>query len=205
MASAVKLLSDIGADQTASSGADNAKFMAGYKEKSLLSIRASVNQALTAASFFLDTPEKKATLTSFVQGPFTGSYTSQSGQIVGILKSMKDTFASNLVTAKASEKASKKAYLKFKGNKETEHGDMKKSYDEKQATLGTNDGDLSTKKKQLVQTKKQKGEDEDFMGKLSVQCEDKTTLYKERKKFAANEEVALSKAIAILDNDMVSE
>jgi hypothetical protein len=87
MGEAIKILSDIGADQTMSSGADNKKFMAGYKEKSLLSIQHSVKQALSAASFFLE-PEEKRTVAAFVQGPFTGSYTSQSGQIVGILKNM---------------------------------------------------------------------------------------------------------------------
>jgi len=204
MTEAIKLLADIGADQTASSGADHAKFMGKYKEKSLLSIQSSVKQALSAANFFLE-PEAKRTLTAFVQGPFTGSYASQSGQIVGILKSMKDTFKSNLETATLTEAASKKAYLKFKKNKEDEHADMKKSYDEKQGTLGSNDGDLSTKKKQHQQTKKQKGEDEDFLDKLTVQCKDKSDLYQERKRFAANEEVALSKAIAILDNDVMSE
>merc|ERR1740133_77446 len=118
---------------------------------------------------------------------------------------MKDTFASNLATAKATEKSSKAAYLKFKKNKDDEHADMKKSYDEKQATLGTNDGDLSSKKTQLQESTKQKGEDEDFLSDLTKQCKDKTKVYEARKIFAANEEVALSKAIAILDNDVANE
>jgi len=204
MDEAIKILSDIGADQTMASGADHEKFMGKYKEKALLSIKSSVNQALTAASFFLE-PEKQKKLTAFLQPPFTGTYTSQSGQIVGILKSMKDTFKSNLETAEANEKASQKAYDKFKKNKEDEHADMKSDYDDKQGTLGENDGDLSTKKKQLQETTKTKGEDEDFLGKLTVQCKDKTEQYEERKIFAANEEVALTKALAILDNDVAGE
>jgi hypothetical protein len=82
---------------------------------------------------------------------------------------------------------------------------LDKAYDEKQANLGTNDGDLGTKKSQLTESTKQKGEDEEFLAKLTVQCKDKTEEYNARKTFAANEQVALSKAIAILDNDVASE
>merc|ERR1719183_901761 len=118
---------------------------------------------------------------------------------------MKETFSTNLETAEANEKAAKEAYEKFRKNKEDEHKDMKKSYDEKQDSLGTNDGDLSGKKKQLQEAIKQLDEDEDFLGKLKVQCKDKTEEYKIRKKFALNEEIALKKALSILDNDVASE
>merc|ERR1719236_333561 len=40
---------------------------------------------------------------NFLQAPFTGDYQSQSGEIIGILKNMKDTFKSNLATARATE------------------------------------------------------------------------------------------------------
>jgi len=204
MDEAIKTLAAIGGDQTLGAGADNAKFMANYKDKALLSVKSSVKQALTAASFFL-APEQKTKAEAFLQAPFTGSYTSQSAQIVGILKDMKDTFKSNLQTAKANEKVSKESYIKFKANKESEHGSLKKSYEDKQASLGTNDGDLSAKKMQLAQYTKQKGEDEDFLSKLTVQCTDKGKEYQNREMFAANEEMALSKAIAILDNDVSAE
>jgi len=201
MDQAIKILSDIGADQTLSGSADHEKFMG---KKNLLSIKTSVKQALIAASSFLE-PAKKQQLTAFVQAPFTGTYSSQSGAIVGILKDMRDTFKSNLETATATEKASLKAHNKFMKNKKDEHDEMKKSYDEKQGTLGGNDGDLASNTKQLQETKKTKGEDEDFLDKLTVQCKDKSDLYQERKKFAMNEEVALTKAVSILDNDVAAE
>lgn len=204
MDEAIRILSAVGADQTLSDSADHEKFMAKYKEKSLLSVQSSVKKALTAASFLLE-PAQQKKFTAFVQAPFTGTYSAQSGQVVGILKSMKDTFKANLETAEATEKAAKKAYEKFKKNKEDEHADMKKSYDEKQDDLGTNDGDLSGKKKQLTETTKTLEEDEDFLGKLKVQCVDKTKEYEIRKKFALNEEIALNKAISILDNDVSNE
>jgi hypothetical protein len=104
-----------------------------------------------------------------------------------------------------TKRRQKKAYDKFKKNKEEEYDDLKESYDEKQGSMGTNDGDLSSKKTQLQTEKKTKSESEDFLDKLAVQCTDKTEEYEKRKKFAENEQVALSKAIAILDNDVSSE
>jgi hypothetical protein len=204
MDDAIKELAKVGADQTLGKNADNEKFMAGYKEKSLVSIQASVRKALLAASSFLE-PEQQKHVTAFVQAPFTGTYTSQSAQIIGILKNMKDTFKSNLDTAEANEKKAKEAHEKFIKNKKEAFDDMKKSYDDKQATLGKNDGDLSSKKTQLQESSKQKEEDEDFLSKLDVQCTDKTEQYEVRKKFALNEQVALSKAIALLDNGVAAE
>jgi len=204
MDEALKLLSAIGADQTMASGADNAKFMGKYKKKALVGIRSSVEKAMVAASAFLE-PEKKSQLEAFLQAPFTGTYSSQSGAIVGILKDMKSTFASNLETAKATEKVSAKSHGEFIKNKEDENTSLKKSYDDKQANLGTNDGDLATKKTQLQQFIKQKGEDEDFLAKVKVQCSDKKKEFDKRQLFAASENMALSQAIATLDNDVASE
>jgi hypothetical protein len=82
---------------------------------------------------------------------------------------------------------------------------MKTAYDDKQSSMGTNDGELASKKTQLETLQKQKEEDEDFLDKLSVQCIDKSKEYKVRKTFAENEQVALQKAIAILDNDVAAE
>lgn len=100
---AIKMLADVGADQTLAQSSDHEKFMAKYKEKSLVSLRTSLKLALTAASSFLD-PGRKAKVLAFLQAPFTGTYTAQSGQIIGILKDMKETFESNLQTARATEK-----------------------------------------------------------------------------------------------------
>ena len=41
------------------------------------------------------------------------------------------------------------------------------SYDEKQKGLGGNDNELSTKKGQLAEAKKQKASDEEFLDKLT--------------------------------------
>merc|ERR1719506_2205031 len=75
MKAALEVLSAVGADQTKSTGADNKQFMAG-KGASMLSLQAEVEHALNAASALMS-PDQKATATSFLQAPFTGTYTSQ--------------------------------------------------------------------------------------------------------------------------------
>ena len=53
MTQALEKLSEVGADQTMSEGADHAKFMAGYGSASLLKLQTQVKKALLSASSFL--------------------------------------------------------------------------------------------------------------------------------------------------------
>merc|ERR1719440_15442 len=78
---------------------------------------------------------------------------------------------------------------------------MSDSYDEKQKALGGNDGSLSTKKKQLAASQKQKASDEEFMDKLLPMCEAKAKQFETRKLLRANEEAAIAEAISILNSD----
>ena len=203
MNDAIKTLSEIGADQTMSAGADHTQFMAGQGQ-SLLRLKATVKQALVAASVFF-TQKQRRSVDSFLQAPFTGTYTAQSGEIVGILKNMRDTFESNLAAARATEKAEATAFQKFMKTKLEAYNTMKASYEEKQETLGTNDDDLAVKKGQLADAEAQKASDEEFLAKLRVMCADKAKEYEERKMLRVNEESAIAEAIAILNSDAAFE
>merc|ERR1719247_385146 len=192
MKAALEVLSKVGADQTASVGADNKQFMAGHGA-SLLSLQSEVETALRAASGLM-TREQQGTTASFLQAPFTGTYTSQSAQVLGIIKSMRDTFEANLADARETEKTAEEAYQKFMKIKKAAFKEMSESYKEKQKNLGGNDGDLSTKKKQL-------SSDEEFLDKLLPMCEEKAKGYENRKLLRANEEAAIAEAISILNSD----
>merc|ERR1719486_145030 len=78
---------------------------------------------------------------------------------------------------------------------------MKSDFDKKQKELGDNDGDLSSKKKQLSEAQKQKASDEEFLDKLLPLCEEKAKGYENRKLLRANEEAAIAEAISILNSD----
>jgi len=199
MAGAIDTLTAVGADQTASTGADNKQFMAG-KSASLLSLQSSVHDALTAATAFMD-PTQYKTATSFLQAPFTGTYTSQSGAVMGIIKNMRDTFKANLASAITTEDEQKKSYDALMKVKEEAHDDMSDLYDDAQGKLGDNDQDLSTKRTQLNQAEKEKANDEEFLDKLVPMCKAKGESYGERKVLRAGEEVAIAQAISILNSD----
>merc|ERR1719311_422545 len=147
------------------------------------------------------TREQQGTTASFLQAPFTGTYTSQSGQVLGIIKNMRDTFEANLADARETEKNAIAAYKKFMKIKKEAYDEMSDSYDEKQKSLGGNDGSLATKKKQLAEAKKQKASDEDFLDQLLPLCETKAKGYENRKMLRANEEAAIAEAISILNSD----
>merc|ERR1719482_1068096 len=201
MGEAIDTLAAVGADQTQSSGADHAKFMG---KSSLLKLKASVKEAMSAVSVLL-TQKQRRSLESFLQAPFTGTYTSQSGEIVGILKNMRDTFKSNLASARSAEKAAAEAHEKFMKVKEEAYDTMKEAYDEKQDQLGTNDGDLGTAREEKEAIEEDLANDQEFLAKLLVMCATKAKEFEERKMLRANEEAAISQAIAILNSDAAFE
>jgi hypothetical protein len=203
MHEAIEVLSSVGADQTMSSGADNAKFMAGTKFN-LLSVQSQVQNALKAASALMDAKQRH-TANAFIQAPFTGSYTSQSAEVLGILKEMRDTFKTNLADARTTEENAIKVHGKFIEIKTAEFDKMKKSYGEKQGLLADNDSELGAKKQALSEAEKNKASDEEFLSQLLPMCADKTKEYDNRKLLRANEEAAISEAISILNSDAAFE
>jgi len=200
MDEAIDALAEVGADQTMGDSArDNKKFMAGFKGD-FVALKTTVKQALLAANSFMS-PAMHKKATAFLQAPFTGSYSSQSGQIVGILKNMRDTFKSNLKSAVAAEKAAVKSHDEFMTTKDEEYNEMKSAFDEKQEVMGANDDELSTKKEQLAVAKDNLANDEAFLEKLLRICSDKTKAYEQRKAMRANEDAAIAEAVAILNSD----
>merc|ERR1719235_1224114 len=207
MDQAIDTLAAIGADQTAAKASLVSKdqFMAhGQAKASLIKLSGNVKDALKAASVFLTTKQRQ-TLTSFLQAPFTGTYQSQSGEIVGILKNMRDTFKSNLASARAAESSAAESHSKFTKVKEDEFAKMKKTFDDKDKTLGENDDALSTKKTQKVEETEGKASNEEFLAKLIKMCAAKTKEFEDRKMVRANEEAAVAEAVSILNSDEAFE
>jgi len=205
MNDAITTLSDIGADQSlGQAAADHQQFMANYQPATLLKLKATVKQALLAASAVV-TKEQAAPIQAFLQAPFTGTYTSQSSEVVGILKDMRDTFTSNLANARATEAQAVEAHTNYIGTMMKAHQDMDASYQSKQGSLSTNDSTLSTKRGQLTDAERQKGEAETFLEQLLAICTQKTTEHQERTTLRTNEEAAIAEAISILNSDAAFE
>jgi len=206
MDQAIDTLAAIGADQTAAKASLVAqdKFMSHGPKASLLKLKGNVKDALKAASVFLSDKDKRS-LTSFIQAPFTGTYQSQSGEIVGILKNMRDTFKSNLASARASESAAAESHSKFTKVKEDEFSKMKKTFDDKDKVLGENDDAISTKKTSKSEEEASKADNEEFLAKLLKMCAEKTKAFEDRKMVRANEEAAVAEAVSILNSDEAFE
>merc|ERR1719235_423913 len=198
MDQAIDTLSAIGADQTAKAALiTNGKFLTkGAPEK----LKSGVEKALRAASLFLPQKQAKA-LNSFIQAPFTGTYSAQSGEIVGILKNMRDTFKSNLASAIASEKSAKESDDKFQDVKTAEFDKMKAAFEANEKVLGENDDALSTSTTTKEETEASKADDEAFLAKLTALCAAKTKAYEDRKMIRAGEEAAVAQAVEILNSD----
>merc|ERR1719171_185884 len=82
---------------------------------------------------------------------------------------------------------------------------MKESFDEKQGKMGDNDETLGTKKDTLASAKDLLKEYEDFLAELLPQCKSRAEMFEKRKAVRANEEAAISEAIAILNSDAAFE
>jgi len=197
MKAAIKTLAEVGADQRLESAADHKQYMVGA---GLLELRTSVLQALNAASSFISSSDASK-LSSFLQGPLTGTYSAQSGEVVGILTNMRETFEANLEEAQTAEEKAAKQHSDFSKDLKTEYKDMSETYDSKQGTLGSNDAKLSTLRGQLTEAKKQKREADDFLSKLLDMCAEKKKQYEQRVALRTNEEAALAEAISILNSD----
>merc|ERR1719361_1917924 len=136
--------------------------MAGFKGASMLKLQATVKKALlTAAAFSSDGLQSKK-MDSFLQAPFTGTYSAQSGEVVGILKDMRDTFERNLNQARLKEAAAQEAHEKYLAAMGEALSAMEESYEAKQSELSANDNSLSDKREKLDNAMKTKAAAEEF-------------------------------------------
>jgi len=200
MKRAIKTLAEVGADQTLASAADHKQYMAGHEGAALVEVKNTLRQALLAANAFVS-PKQAVVVDAFLQAPFTGTYTAQSGEVVGILKNMLDTFEANLAAATKTEAEQLAAHEKYMAELEEALKAMQASYNKKQGELGGNDGDLATKRGQLDVAVAAKAEAEDFLAKLIEMCAAKKKQYEERVQLRTNEQAALAEAISILNSD----
>merc|ERR1719247_3776787 len=107
-----------------------------------------LQEKVTAAALYLK-PEQRSMMTSLIQAPFTGTYTSQSGQIVGMFKNMRDTFKSNLADLEKQEKVNQDSYDGFMDVKTKAWDKMHAQYEQKQGLLANNDDEMAAKNDQL--------------------------------------------------------
>lgn len=188
---AIKLLADIGADQTAEDRdtADRDRFV---KDEALVAVKAAA-KVIPA--------DKQNSVAAFLQAPFSGTYTSQSGEIIGILKNQKDTFENDLDTA-----------TKLEGKRQASHDELmeilkadkeaaEKSRTGKKEELSKNSDEIGTKKKTIAENEGLKKTNEELLATTTETLAEKTKKYEGRRATRAKEEAAIAKAVSILNSD----
>jgi len=210
---AIDILSAVGADQTVSGdisssqllSADataNAEEVVFLKKGGIVSKKLTEDQktAIRAAAVHLSGKERKA-VTSFISMEHPGNYGAQSGEIVGVIKEMKDTFTSNLASARKLEAKRLGDYDALILAKTDEHTVMTESWESKKQIIGDNAAEIATTASEVDTRTGTKGEDDTFLIALTDRCNTKAKEFEHRNMLRTNEESAIAQAISILDSD----
>merc|ERR1719235_1243886 len=131
----------------------------------------------------------------------SGDYEPASGQIVGILKGMKDDMEAELKEAIADEEKAIAGFNDLKGSKETEIEVATEAIETKTARSGEIAVSVVQTKDTLEDTQDELADVEKFAAQLEKECATKEKEMAERSKMRAEEVKAISEAISILNDD----
>merc|ERR1719191_1418589 len=132
-------------------------------------------------------------------------YESGSGQILGILKQMKEEFESNLAEARKLEAKNVEDYAKLKAAKEQETIATKKLVQQSEADLAAFQEKHAQAVELLGDTKDQLKLDKEFLFNLKKRCAEGDKEYEERVKSRMEEINAVADTIAFLNSDEAFE
>merc|ERR1719392_466656 len=123
------------------------------------------------------------------------SYAPQSGQIVGMLKQMKDTMLKDLAELIAKEEEAKKIYEELMAAKQKEVEELTEMIETKLTRIGELGVEIVNMKEDLDDTLKALEEDKKFLADLKKNCATKEADWAERSKLRAEELLALAETI----------
>jgi len=135
------------------------------------------------------------------QAPSAGSYAPQSGQILGILKQMLETFSSNLSQSQKDELKNSEDYENLKATKEAEIAAATAQIETKTQELASTDEKLAIAKTDLEDTENSLSADQKFLMTLKQQCQTIDAEWEARQKTRTEELAAVAKALEILSGD----
>merc|ERR1719188_2824550 len=191
------------ADADANVGAINkavaalTKGMGGFLQSSAAaSLRALVEKDVAGLE-----ESDRQTLASFLEGSQSSSYAPQSGEIVGILKQMGDTMAKDLAEAEAAEKEAAATYEKMVAAKKKEIETLTATIEAKLQQSSEKAVKLVQAKNDLKDTQEGLAEDQKFLAELAKGCKTKEAEWEVVVKTRAEELLALSETIKILNDD----
>merc|ERR1719388_479422 len=143
------------------------------------------------------------TVFAFMQskGRYTPPYASQSGEILGIMKQLKEEMEADLSEAQKTEAERAGAFAELREAKTAEIAAGEKMLEEKKAELAQAEFDLANAKEYLEEVQASLSEDRKFLMNLLKTCEEADKNFEERKKSRLGEIQAVSETIEILTSD----
>jgi len=161
---------------------------------------ASVLKAfLSSSKDVMDTDRQE--LLAFLSAKEGDEYAPQSGEITGILKTIKDEMFAEEQETMATEAAAVKSYEELMAAKKKEVAALSKAIEEKLERIGALGVKIAEMKSDLGDSVQSLDEDKKFLAELDSQCASKSGVHEEEKKMRAQEIVALADTIKILNDD----
>merc|ERR1719463_962245 len=157
--------------------AAKAMFMA--KKSVVKKLDDNLKEALRSATVFLN-DKQRSMVSSFLQAPFTGNYNAQSGEIVGVLKNMNDTFTANLANARQVESKAIADYTAMMKVLEEEYNDMSALFEKRKKEIGETAELISTTSSEMNTAKERLADDESFLASLTSRCAKKKAEFEKR-------------------------
>jgi chromosome segregation ATPase len=151
----------------------------------------SISQDMTAVD--------RQILASFLSGK--AGYAPQSGEIVGILKTMKDEMVASLDGAVEAEQAAIAAFEELKAAKTKEINALQKAIESKMTRVGELAVKTAEFENELEDTKEDLAESKKFLADLDVNCEKKKKEWAVYQKMQGEELLALADTIKVLNDD----
>merc|ERR1719265_2868432 len=144
-------------------------------------------------------------LSSFLMGGASQGYAPASGEIVGILKQMKDTMEKDLAEVIAAEEKAKQDFEGSVDAKEKQIAEATKAVEEKTKRHGEVAVEIVNLEEDLEDTQESLAEDKKFLADLEKNCETKEKEWAEICKMRQEELIALADTIKILNDDDAQE
>jgi len=138
---------------------------------------------------------------SFLAIPGMQSYAPQSGQIVGILKQLKEDMEKDLSENQAAELKAAEDFASLKAASETEMATLKKQQANMEAELADTTEKHAQAAQELEDTEEQLALDREFLANLKKKCEATDKEFAERTKSRMEEIAAVQDTIKFLNSD----
>lgn len=165
-------------------------------------LQASAAKLVQQLSVDMDlTVEQRDSLTEFFSQKSDENDSPQSGEIIGILATMKSDMEKDLVEVKTAQEEGAKSHEAEIGAKKQEIDALSEELNEKQLQMGESNVELQEMTEDLINTRASLEADRNFIKNKDIDCARAEADYQKVKESRGEELVAISKTIKMLNDD----